>query len=206
MILIYRFKRMSDHQLDADVEGKENDDRCAGLLPTTLPTPRLRQIRKNQKGWVGPSPRQKWHQHFISRLGGEGSENQSHLWADYFSSFLLLKNRVESGGKGGGWGVSKGKQASPVTCILHISLSSVNLLSLAAKSGEHGCSSWMALKQNPVLQATFVTPDCCGYPSWTRRWVMHTGYQRGTKIPKLVRGQSTRPPNYGQSCTDSLMC
>ena len=33
MILIYQFKRMSDHQLDVGVEGKENDDKCAGLLP-----------------------------------------------------------------------------------------------------------------------------------------------------------------------------
>ena len=27
---------MSDHQLDVGVEGKENDDRCAGLLPLPL--------------------------------------------------------------------------------------------------------------------------------------------------------------------------
>ena len=39
MILIYQFKRMSDHQLDAGVEGKDNDDRCAGLLHTPHPPP-----------------------------------------------------------------------------------------------------------------------------------------------------------------------
>lgn len=54
----------------------------------------------------------------------------------------FLKNRVESGREGRGFGgQSRRKQASPLTCVLHISLPSVNLLSLAAKSGEPGVAA-----------------------------------------------------------------
>ena len=44
---------MSDHQLDVGVEGKENDDKCAGLLPL----PPLIDDQEEPEGRVGPSPR-----------------------------------------------------------------------------------------------------------------------------------------------------
>ena len=46
---------------------------------------------------------------------------------------------------------SRRKQASPLTCVLHISLPSVNLLGLAAKSGEPGVAASLGWLSNRTL-------------------------------------------------------
>lgn len=75
MILIYRFKRMSDHQLDVGVEGKENDDRCAGLLP--LP-PFDRSGRTRRAGWGHLPGRNGTSTSFLGLVGREARTSHTH--------------------------------------------------------------------------------------------------------------------------------